>query len=325
MLRSLRFPAAALVTALVACASGPEIDPPEKPKVGDEPGLLLTGGEKTGVAPLPPVVAARREKRPGAEIPALTGERDQALYVVGSRSVTKADLGDFILRYFPERAADALTQLVDEALIRLEADREQVLLTPAEVEQRTDAYLEERRRQVRIQYGKDVELEQVVRTRFGRDLEQYRKDAQRLAELALLRDRLVRLDQAREDGIEVRVLVFRERETAFEAARRLREGADMTRLAKRAGVRPPEAPPPFTRAEIQPPDLAERLFTAGAGGIPDPEPFEGVLEGEQHNRPGDRPRRRGEARRVPALAAARGAPVRRAQGGAGRRLTENDA
>jgi hypothetical protein len=197
------------------------------------------------------------------------------LWRVDGREITAADLGDFVLRYLPDRAAEALDQLVDEAVVAAEAARESVTVADADVEGAADAYVEDRRRSVRVQFGPSTDFETLLRERWGRDLAQFRADAVRLVRVALVRDRLVRLDQMREDGVEVRVLVLPSEDAARAAAASLREGADMTRYADRAGLRRPSAPAPTARGEIPEKDLEARLFAASAGDVLDPVAFTG--------------------------------------------------
>jgi hypothetical protein len=192
---------------------------------------------------------------------------------VDGRELTTADLGDFVVRFLPDSAAAALDQLRDEAVVLAEAARESVTVPDADIARGVDAYVEEKRRSARVQFGSSVDFEKLLRERWGRDLAQFRADAARPVRAALLRDRLVRLDQLREDGVEVRVLVVPSEEAAREAALRLREGADMTRYADSAGLRRPAAPAPLSRGEIPEKDLEARLYAASAGDVLDPVPF----------------------------------------------------
>ena len=195
------------------------------------------------------------------------------LFRVDGRELTTADLGDFVLRFLPDSAAAALGELRDEAVVLAEAARERVTVPDADVARGVDAYVEDKRRSARVQFGASADFETLLRERWGRDLGRFRADAARPVRTALLRERLVRLDQFREDGVEVRVLVVPSEEAAREAAARLREGADMTRYADAAGLRRPAAPAPSSRGEIPEKDLEARLFAASAGEVLDPVPF----------------------------------------------------
>lgn len=265
--------------APASCGSGPDSsDAPPPPNLADS-------GREAAVREAPALPGPKSpvgEVSPAAvraQTPSTGSEPLTVLYRVAGRDITTAHLGDFVLRYFPPRANDALTQLVDEALVAVEADREGVTVPDELVEARTSAYLDEKRREVRIQYGRDATLEDMVLGQFGRDFATYRADATRLARTSVLLDRLVRLSQLREDRAEVRVLVFPTEALAAEGVERLRAGADMANLAQRRGLAPPQAPPPLGREEVGDEALRDRLFSASPGEVLDPFPFTGPPRG----------------------------------------------
>jgi hypothetical protein len=198
---------------------------------------------------------------------------------IDGKPLTRADLGDFVLRYEPERAAQTLDRMLEAAVVTAEAARESVVVPQAQLDAQVDAWLEERRRDARVQYGED--FEHVLRELYGRGLDDWRADAAALARIALLRERLVRLDQVREDGVEVRVLVLPDEAAARRAATSLREGADVTLYAQRAGISPPTAPATFAKGEIPDKDLEALLFAAKDGEVPDPVPFEAAAGGRR--------------------------------------------
>jgi hypothetical protein len=242
--------------------AGPRAAPPADPRA----------------VPAAPFVAKRSETRP-VPLPAPRSPGAEDVFRVDGRSISKSDLGDFVLRYLPDRAQDALSQLVDEALIEAEAARETMPVAERDVEERTAAYVEERRKDARIQYGPSTDLETLMKERYGRDLASLRADAARLVRTLILRDRLVRLDELREDGVEIRVLVLASRTDAEDAVRSLRDGADMTLYAERAGLRRPAAPAPASRGEIPEKELEAKLFAASAGDVLDPVPFDAPGKG----------------------------------------------
>jgi len=265
-----------------ACAAAPAatLSPAERPPTprlddggGVDPLDERPARPSSVRAPLPPIAD------PG-ELPAATGlpspaDEGATLYVIGDRAITTASLGDFSLRYFPDRVRDPLGQLVDEALVDLEAARHGVDVSAELVAERADAHIEARRKTVRVEYGADASLEELLASSFGRTFEQFEQDARRLARIALLRDRLVRLDQLRDERVEVRALTFADEASARAAAESLRTGADMTLLARRLGLRPPAAPPPFARDEITPPERAAQVFAAQPGEVLAPRAFTG--------------------------------------------------
>jgi hypothetical protein len=263
--RSLAVPA---LLAAAACASAEDVPPakPPSPQAAAERTSAPQGGG--GDVAAPDLSAGA-----GFAVPLPAPAPDSVLWRVDGREVSTADLGDYVLRYLPDRAAEVLDQLLDEAVVEAEAARESVAVGDAEVARAADAYVEDRRRSARVQYGPATDFETLLRERWGRDLARFRADAVRLVRAALLRDRLVRLDQLREDGVEVRVLVLPSEEAARAAAASLRDGADMTRYADRAGVRRPSSPAPWARGEIPEKGLEARLFAASAGDVLDPVPF----------------------------------------------------
>jgi hypothetical protein len=166
-----------------------------------------------------------------------------------------------------------MERLVEEAVVDAEAGRESVTLPSGLLAARTDAYVEDRRKDARVQFGATVDFERLLVERTGRGVDGLRADAERLVRVELLRERLARLDQFRDDGVEVRVLVLPTQDAAFDAAKSLRAGADMTVLAERAGARRPAAPAQVARGEIPERDVEARLFAASAGDVLDPVPF----------------------------------------------------
>ena len=269
----------ATVVVLGSCGSDRTVTPVERPPAprigepGEGPDPLDEAPRRTprNNVPAPPVAVAI-EATAASGLPSPAGS-DATLYVIGERALTAADLGDFILRYFPDRAREPLGQLVDAALVDHEATREQVNVSDAQVRERAEVYIAERRREVRIQYGEETTLEQLLERSFGRTLDEFRRDAERLARVGLVRDRLVRLEQRRLDRVDVRALTFAEESEARNAVDRLRAGADLTLLAQRLGMRPPSAPPPLGRDDIRPVERAEELFGKTAGEVLDARAF----------------------------------------------------
>lgn len=258
--------ALAAAAAAAACASAEALEPSPPPSPLEA--RPRDDVSHSGTLPAPEVPLAA-----DAAVPLPVPAADAVLFRVDGRELTTADLGDFVLRFLPDSAAAALDQLRDEAVVLGEAARESVTVPDADVARGVDAYVEEKRRSARVQFGASTDFEKLLRERWGRDLAQFRADAARPVRTALLRDRLVRLDQLREDGVEVRVLVLPSEEAAREAALRLREGADMTRYADTAGLRRPAAPAPYSRGEIPEKDLESRLYAASPGDVLDPVPF----------------------------------------------------
>lgn len=254
-------------------SSGPPVRAPAPPSAPQSAPSAETAVRSNGASASPRSPVESLE--PAVVLAPTPTTADEVLLRVGGRDLTKADLGDFVLRFQPERAAEAMDQLVEEAVVDVEARRESVVVPQKLLAERTDAYVDERRRSVRVQFGATADFEAFLASRLGRDLAGFRADAERLVRTTLLRERLVRLDQFREDGVEVRVLVLPSQEAARDAAKAVRDGADMTLVAEGAGARRPASPPPFARGEIPEKDLEARLFECAAGDVLDPAPFDG--------------------------------------------------
>lgn len=278
--------AAALSIGLLACGCAGEAVEPPPPPTGEvvTTGEQLAWPDETAAEDAPaddvPLPDAYRPDegawRPRLPTPSERGAAATPLVQVGSRTLTTADLGDYLLRYLPDQAESSLSQLMEEALVEQEARAEGITADPAAVQRMAVDYVEGNRRAAQVEYGPDVSFEELLRERYGRDLVQYTADARRLARSAYLRDRLVRLDQLRRPGVLVRALLVRDETRAVDVARRVAAGADMTALASRAGLRPPLFPPPVDPAAGP---LYERLSVAAPGEVVGPLAFDGVEDG----------------------------------------------
>ena len=266
-------PLALLLVAMAAaaCSAPPEVMPPSSfAPPGVEPG---NPAESAG--PLEPVLdlSAHSFPEPPADVRGRVpeaGEADPVLAEVDGRPIRAGEVARFLFRFDPERALDALNQILDARILEEEAVARSLTLPPGEIEARTEARLRTQERELRIQYGPDLGLERYLGDRFGISMEVYREDVAALVRLQALRDRLVRLQALEEDRIRIRVLVVKDEEAAREAARRLREGADFTSLARQVSLVPPEDLPSYRREDIRPPELAAELFALGSGGVSRP-------------------------------------------------------
>ncbi len=238
----------------------------------------------SGEAPRPSIAAAPlpRTAAPGVVLPApqapnflaaAAGSRG-ALVRVGARDVTTADLGEHVRRWHPDVAAAALERIVEGLVVAGEAAREGVTVPESDVLAAAERAATDRLREIRLEYGVAEDPERLLRERFGRTRADLVADAAGAIRTTFLRDRLVRLSQFRSDAVEIRVLVFATRDDAAAAVERLREGADMTILARRMSADPPAAPPPLRREDIPDAALRTLLFEAEPGTVPDPVPYD---------------------------------------------------
>lgn len=282
-----RLGVALLALALTAGCAGSDVQPPPAPETTAEPaGDVLSLPDaadssprgRADRVPLPEVYreASEGDWRPSPPTPGEPSTGDRALMQVGARSIGTAALGDYVMRYLPDQAETALSQLMERELVQLEAAREGVVANEEHVRRAAAAYVEGNRAAARVEFGDAVSFETLLRERYGRELADYTRDAEALARSAHLRDRLVRLDQLRRPGVLVRALLVADETAAVDVAERLRGGADMTALARRRGLRPPVLPAPLDPGAGA---LYERLAAASPGDVVGPLGFDG-REGE---------------------------------------------
>jgi hypothetical protein len=259
---------AALLPA--ACASGPGVP----------------GQEGTGFAPGSAAGTSSPDERPvldlaGAKEPALPGDTeprgvvppgagDPAVAEVDGVPVLASEIARFMFRFDSSRALDALNQVLDSRILDADAAARGITIPPEEITARTEQEVRAREAEIRVQYGPGVTLEAYLRERFGFTPESYRRDLGEVVRLQALRDRLVRFEASREERIRIRVLATGDEASAREAARRLREGADFTALARQVSLVPPAELPSYRREEIQPPELADELFGMEPGQVSRP-------------------------------------------------------
>ena len=257
--------AAALSTAACAAAAdpvpyssvpGPAPSPPAAPSA-DPPVLDLSAQPEP---PAPPA-DARGLVPPG---------EDPVVASVDGIEVRAGEVSRFLFRYDPARALSVLNQILDARILEADAAARGVTLPAGEVEARTSGQLKDRETEIRVQYGPGTTLEQYLADRFGFTLEGYRRDLAALARLQALRDRLVRYESMGEERIRIRVLVLPDEAAARDAARRLREGADFSVLARAVSLAPADELPSYRRDEVAPPALAEELFSLEPGAVSRP-------------------------------------------------------
>ena len=206
------------------------------------------------------------------------GAGDLTVARVGDAEIRRSDLGDFAIRYFRDQASEALTHLVDARIIAAEAASIGIEVAAPLIRSELDAEIRERENTVRVQYGADVSLERFLRDRYGVTLEGHRRDLLRLVKTRLLRDRVIRFDQMRQERVVVLDAVYATRDQAVAAAKAAREGADFGTMAREMGVRDEVALPPVPHDELSPKELADAVFALDLGEISDPI---AVTEGER--------------------------------------------
>ena len=258
-------PAAGWILALAACAA-PPAPPSAPPPPAGPPGAPADPRPVLDLAGSPPPPVAT-DAEPRGSLPA--GD-DPVVAEVDGRPIRAGEVARFLFRYDPGRALEALGQILDARILEADAGAAGVTLPAGEVEARAEEEFRRRETEVRVQFGPGLTLEEYLRERFGLTVASYRRDVADLVRLQALRDRLVRFEAMRDERLRLRVLVLRSEEEARDAAGRLRAGADFASLARQVSLAGDEDLPPYSRAEIHPPALAEELFAMAAGEVSRP-------------------------------------------------------
>jgi len=259
-----RAPASLLLALLAvpACASDGTPDPAASPgpSAPDErPVLDLAAAAPTAV---PPPAAEPLGRVPEGDDPKVAD--------VDGVGVRASEVSRFLFRYDPGRALECLNQILDARILEADAAERGIAVSPEEVEARVEAEMRSREREIRVQFGPGVDMGTWLRERFGLSLAAYRADLAVLMRLQGLKERVVRYEAAREDRIRIRVLFVADEAAARDAARRLRDGADFTALAKQVSLVAVDDLPSYRREEIENAELAEELFAMGPGEISRP-------------------------------------------------------
>ena len=261
-MRSFRSFPLLLAASAASCASPDTLRPDPVPSAGAESlsdAVLDLGG---AAAPLP---AGPEEPR---GLPPAGG--DPAVAEVDGVPIRASEVARFLFRFDPARALESLNQILDQRILEADASALGVSIPPGVVEARTEEQVRARETEIRVQFGPETTLDRYLRDRYGFTVASFRMDTGALVRLQALRDRVVRYEASREDRIRIRVIVLPDEASAREATGKLRDGADFTTLARQVSLAPPEDLPPYTRAEIRPPELAEELFSLEAGAISRP-------------------------------------------------------
>jgi parvulin-like peptidyl-prolyl isomerase len=198
------------------------------------------------------------------------GEGDVVVARVEKDAIRRSDIGEFMIRFFRDQANQALNHLVDERIIEREVKTHGIGMPTGEVARAVDQELERRENEVKVQFGAETTLESYLEERYGSKLDEHRTNLERLYEVRLLRDRVIRFQQIREDRVEARDAVFATLAEARKAAASIRAGADLETIAKDKGLRPDVVLPPTPRDALDPPELAAAVFALEEGQVSEP-------------------------------------------------------
>jgi peptidyl-prolyl cis-trans isomerase C len=199
-------------------------------------------------------------------------------------AVSRAALGDFWFDRHRDAYRRVLDELVDERVAAAEATRRGIEVPAARLSLAVDEEVRARTSQLRATYGDDASLDDVVRRAYGLDVETWKRTvlAPRLR-MALLIERVVRLDSRSRPEVRARLIVSHDPAHAASVAAKVRAGADFSLTALRESRDPSAAAggtlPPIAPGDLALPGVEQRLFAARAGEVVGP--LEVVLEGRR--------------------------------------------
>ena len=247
--------AAAVVLALLSgcallggCAGLPEAaaqprDVAERPPEAQVPEALPAAPPRT--EPVAPVPASTNDATPQDPVPAPSPSLGPELLLprTADSDTEVARVGDVVLRKShafsrlqtadPKLALDAIDLLVFDVLVARHAEEHGIRVAPARVE--TLAAAEERqvREQVTNELGADVNLETYVWRLMGMRLADWQATLRVRTAQRLYQGYVIRYLALREDRVQVRFLVHKDKRVAEEVVDKVRAGADFATLALR--------------------------------------------------------------------------------------------
>lgn len=194
---------------------------------------------------------------------------------VGDARVTKAELSDFLFERSRERWLEAVDELVDERIVRLESRRLGIVVPPSALDAAVEAEVAARTEQLRARFGDGVDLEGSVRSYYGFDVATWRRTVLRpRLEVHLALQRVVRLSARTRDQVVARVIVVRDRAKADAVRGKLDRGADFSLVALEVSEDPSKATggviPPIGRGDLARPELEAAVTAAAPGSLVGP-------------------------------------------------------
>ncbi len=181
-----------------------------------------------------PIIRSRVSRSP---LPFRLGE-DDVVAEVGGETIRKSDVYDYFYLFEQPGLLRALQQLVDERLVRREAEHWEVRLDEVLLARAVDKQLAELETRVRVETGGRMTVESYLEEIRNLTVVEYRSYTRRVLGTELLLDRLVRFEQLREDRARARILAVRDRSQAQRFREEVLQGADFERLAKEHSVHP---------------------------------------------------------------------------------------
>jgi hypothetical protein len=162
--------------------------------------------------------------------------------------------------------------LVDETIVRSEAQRLGLGVPPPALVAAVDAEVVAREAQLSETFGKEVTLADEVQRAYGMGIERWKREViQPRVNMQLLLMRVVRLDTRRRSRVKVRVIVLESEERARLLHKKLQSGADFSLLAVQESVDPTAKGggdlPAIARGDLAWPDVETHLFAGRPGQV----------------------------------------------------------
>ena len=202
---------------------------------------------------------------------------------IGRVAISKQDLADYWFDRYPEEYGRTLNALIDERIVSDRARRWHITVSPGALDKAVQTEVDARRKQLQEMYGKAVSLDTEVQRAYGVNLAAWQREILRpRLRMAMLLNRVVRLDTRARDTVQARVIVMTDRARADGVARKLRSGADFSLIALRESEDPTASKggqlPLISRGDLAFPGVEARLFEARSGQILGP--LEVMVEGK---------------------------------------------
>lgn len=230
-------------------------------------------------APAPAVVSVAASQDPGLD-PALGpeilmprgDEPDAEIARIGDLVLRRSHAYTRLLTAHPKLALSAVDLLVFDILVARHAQQHGIRVDPARVESLAAAEERAIASQVAVELGADMDLQTYVWRLFGMRLSDWRSTLRLRTAQRLYQGYVIRYLALREDRVQVRFLVHKDRKTAQEVVDKVRAGADFATLALRWSEDPSRRDggllPPFGRGFQHP--VVDVAFGLQRGAVSDP-------------------------------------------------------
>jgi parvulin-like peptidyl-prolyl isomerase len=199
-------------------------------------------------------------------------EPDAEVARVGDLVLRKSHAYTRLLSAHPKLALSAVDLLVTDVLVARHAEQHGIRVSEERVEQLAAEEEQQVREQVATELGSQMDLETYVWRIFGMRLGDWRNTLRLRTAQRLYQSYVIRYLATREDRVQVRFLVHKDRKVAQEVVDKVRGGADFATLALRWSEDPSRRDggmlPPFGRTFQHP--VVDVAFGLQRGQVSDP-------------------------------------------------------